>query len=126
MPPVGLRYLCITASTCRRCGGMECNTSREMRHGMGLFKSNQSKVFVLSLCALWLCRAASAKTPPPFRYVQARAFHILQETHSEQSGYFSLSESLDGTIHVGTAKYNENAFLVEFDPRTGKQRIVLD
>ena len=93
---------------------------------MGLFKSNQSKVFVLSLCALWLCRAASAKTPPPFRYVQAQAFHILQETHSEQSGYFSLSESLDGTIHVGTAKYNENAFLVEFDPRTGKQRIVLD
>jgi hypothetical protein len=29
-------------------------------------------------------------------------------------------------IHVGTAKYNHNAYLVEFDPRTAKQRIVLD
>src|SRR4029079_17927804 len=44
----------------------------------------------------------------------------------EESGYFSLSESLDGAIHVGTAKYGTNAFLVEFDPHTGKQRIVLD
>ena len=41
-------------------------------------------------------------------------------------GYFSLSESLDGAIHVGTAKYNHNAYLVEFDPRTETQRIVLD
>jgi hypothetical protein len=60
------------------------------------------------------------------RYVPATATYILPETTSEESGYFSLSESLDGKIHVGTAKYNVNAFLVEFDPATGKQRIVLD
>jgi hypothetical protein len=59
-------------------------------------------------------------------YVPTTAFHILPETTSEESGYFSLSESLDGTIHVGTAKYNANAYLVEFDPRTNRQRIVLD
>ena len=69
--------------------------------------------------------AASAFAEPP-AYVPATAFHILPETTSDESGYFSLSESLDGAIHVGTAKYNFNAFLVEFDPRTGKQRIVLD
>ena len=56
----------------------------------------------------------------------ATAHYILPETTSEESGYFSLSESLDGAIHVGTAKYGHNAFLVEFDPRTGKQRVVLD
>ncbi|MDB6173876.1 MAG: hypothetical protein JWL59_3187 [Chthoniobacteraceae bacterium] len=59
-------------------------------------------------------------------YVPATAFYIMPETTSEESGYFSLSESLDGAIHIGTAKYNHNAFLVEFDPKTGKQQIVLD
>jgi hypothetical protein len=59
-------------------------------------------------------------------YVPAKAHYILPETTSEESGYFSLSESLDGMIHVGTAKYNHNAYLVEFDPKTAKQRVVLD
>lgn len=68
---------------------------------------------------------ALASAEPP-AYVAATAHYILPETTSEQSGYFSLSESLDGAIHIGTAKYNANAFLVEFDPRTGKQRIVVD
>ncbi len=77
------------------------------------------------LAALSLLAAASVFAEPP-AYVPAMAFHILPETTSDESGYFSLSESLDGAIHVGTAKYNHNAFLVEFDPRTGQQRIVLD
>jgi hypothetical protein len=64
-----------------------------------------------------------ADAPP---YVPATAFRILPETTSEESGYFSLSESLDGAIHVGTAKYNANAYLVEFDPKSSRQRVVLD
>ena len=32
----------------------------------------------------------------------------------------------NGKIYVGTAAYGFNAYLVEFDPKTGKQRIVLD
>ena len=79
---------------------------------------------VLPLLAWFMAATAFAAEPPT--YVPATAFHILPETTSDESGYFSLSESLDGAIHVGTAKYNVNAFLVEFDPRTGKQRIVLD
>ena len=73
---------------------------------------------------LFTGRLLCAAEPPP--YVAVKAFHILPETTSEESGYFSLSESLDGAIHVGTSKYNENAFLVEFDPKTESQRIVLD
>ena len=70
-------------------------------------------------------------TPSPVQagkpgYVWAKAWHILPETHSDESGYFSLCEGLDGTLYVGTAKYGENAFLVAFDPRTEKQRIVID
>ncbi len=79
------------------------------------------RIFLVALAAVALSTAAE----PP-RYVAATAHHILPETTSEESGYFSLSESLDGVIHVGTAKYGHNAFLVEFDPRTGRQRVVLD
>src|SRR5688500_8868112 len=84
------------------------------------------------------CRAAvSAPAPAPApapaepagqppKYLRAKAYHILPETHSDESGYFSLCEGLDGKVYVGTAKYNHNSYLVEFDPKTEKQRVVLD
>ncbi len=56
----------------------------------------------------------------------ARAWHILPETHNQESGYSSLCEGANGAIYVGTAKYGVNAYLVEFDPKTQKQRIVID
>ncbi|MAE60120.1 MAG: hypothetical protein CMJ49_02060 [Planctomycetaceae bacterium] len=62
----------------------------------------------------------------PFNYVRAKAFHIPPETTTEESGYFALCEGLNGKIYVGTAAYGRNAYLVEFDPRTEKMRIVLD
>ena len=79
---------------------------------------------IFSLAISALLSAARAAEPPP--YVPATAFYILPETTSEESGYFSLSESLDGRIHVGCANYGHNSYLVELDPRTGKQRVVLD
>jgi hypothetical protein len=62
----------------------------------------------------------------PFDYVWGTAYHILEETTNMESGYFSLNQGLNGKIYIGTAKYNENAFLVEFDPETEKQRIVIN
>jgi len=70
--------------------------------------------------------SAQEKPAPPFWYVWGKAYHVLPGTHSDESGYFSLCEGLDGKMYIGTAKYNENAFLVEFDPKTEKQRIVID
>ena len=70
--------------------------------------------------------AQSANAKPPFKYVWGTAHHVLPETHSEESGYFSLCEGNDGRIYIGTSKYNHNAYLVEFDPVTEKQRIVVD
>lgn len=73
--------------------------------------------------------AEDAKPKPdklPYPYVYGKAYHVLPETHNNQSGYFSLCEGLDGQLYVGTAKYGENAYLVEFDPTREKQRIVLD
>jgi hypothetical protein len=78
--------------------------------------------FLTTALALLACGRLTAEQA----YVSAKAHYILPETTSEESGYFSLSEGLDGMIHVGTAKYNHNAYLVEFDPKTAKQRVVLD
>src|SRR6266540_2852858 len=74
-----------------------------------------------------LLQGKSAPIPiAPFRCVQAKAFHILPETTTEESGYFSLCEGRNGKIYIGTAAYVRDSYLVEFDPKTEKQRIVLD
>jgi len=80
-------------------------------------------VLLLPACRL---NAAEEQQKAPFDYVRGKAYHILPETTSEESGYFSLCEGKNGKMYVGTAKYNVNAFLVEFDPETEKQRIVID
>ena len=79
---------------------------------------------ILPLLTLFLI----ASDPPraPFPYVRATAYHVLPGTHTDESGYFSLCEGQNGKIYVGTAAYGLNAYLVEFDPKTGKQRIVVD
>lgn len=73
---------------------------------------------------------AQSKDPaparPPFSLVWGNAFHILPDTHTDESGYFSLCEGKNGKIYVGTAAYGYNAYLVEFDPKTDAQRIVID
>src|SRR5262245_4514675 len=71
---------------------------------------------------------AQAKDPPkaPFDYVRATAYHVLPGTHTDESGYFSLCEGHNGKVYVGTAAYGRNAYLVEFDPKTGQQRIVIN
>ena len=48
---------------------------------------------------LSLLTAASVFTEPP-AYGPATAVHILPESRSDESEYFSLSESLDGAIPV--------------------------
>lgn len=70
--------------------------------------------------------APPTKPPATLKYLPAKAYHILPETQNQESGYQSLCEGLDGKMYVGTAKYGENAYLVEFDRKTEKQRIVVD
>lgn len=73
------------------------------------------------------CGAQPQKAPKaPFPYAMGTAYHILPGTHTDESGYFSLCEGKDGKIYVGTAAYGFNAYLIEFDPKTSKQRIVVD
>lgn len=77
-------------------------------------------------CLLAAEATASSTNSAPFSYVWATAYHVLPETTSEESGYFSLCEGRDGSVYVGTAKYGINAYLVEFDPARFSQRIAID
>jgi len=70
------------------------------------------------------CAADDPSQEP--RWIWTKAYAVPAETTSEQSGYFSICEGKNGRIYVGTAKYGENAFLVEFDPKTKRMRVVVD
>src|SRR5687768_1037654 len=80
----------------------------------------------LSLLTTLLFIQAKEPAKAPFPYVWATAYHVLPGTHTDESGYFSLCEGHNGKIYVGTAAYGFNAYLVELDPKTGKQRVVID
>jgi hypothetical protein len=53
-------------------------------------------------------------------WLWSTAYHIPPETTSDESGYFALVEGHNGRIYIGTAKYGDNAFLVEFDPAAAR------
>ncbi|OGV74524.1 MAG: hypothetical protein A2269_03905 [Lentisphaerae bacterium RIFOXYA12_FULL_60_10] len=83
-------------------------------------------MMVLGMGCLGTFGAEPAVTAAPPPYVWATAYHVLPETHNNESGYFSLNEGLDGKVYVGTAKYGVNSYLVEFDPVKTSQRVVVD
>lgn len=64
--------------------------------------------------------------PSSLKYAEAKAYYVPPETNIEESGYFSLCEGKNGKIYIGTAAYRRNSYLVEFDPKTEKMRVVLD
>ena len=59
-------------------------------------------------------------------WLWSTAYAVPKETTSEGSGYFSIVEGKNGRLYIGTAKYGSNAYLVEFDLKTKKMKIVVD
>jgi len=70
--------------------------------------------------------AVDPAAPAEIARIAATAYAVPKETTNEGSGYFSIVEGKDGKVYVGTAKYRENAYLVEFDPSSKKMRVVVD
>ena len=117
---------------CRRwCGGEHGQPNRTMitiarirRFSGG---SAMRSVFTLSfylLAALLLTPAQAGDEKP--RYILGKAYHIPSEYTNQESGYFSIIEGKNGRLYIGTAKYGVNAYLVEFDPKTGVMQMVVD
>jgi hypothetical protein len=60
------------------------------------------------------------------QWLPATAHLVPEATAPEGEGYFSLIEGKNGRLYVGTHANGVNAWLVEFDPRTGKMTPVVD
>lgn len=84
----------------------------------------------LALLGGWLAVVALAgpafAQPPdkPWLYTTARA--LPKHLTNQGSGYFAIVEGKNGCLYIGTAKYGENAYLVEYDPITQQMRVVVD
>jgi hypothetical protein len=59
-------------------------------------------------------------------FLWSRAYRIPSQYTSEESGYFSIVEGLDGAIYVGSAKYGDNGYLIRFDPKPKVFEMVVD
>jgi hypothetical protein len=84
-------------------------------------KSSVGGIFAFTL----LVAVASAQLPElPWQYATAHA--LPKHLTNQGSGYFAIVEGKNERLYVGTAKYNENAYLVEYDPLTQQTRVVVD
>jgi len=79
---------------------------------------------VLALAARMAVPAAWAQQQRS--WLQGVAYAIPKETTNQGSGYFSIVTGKNGRLYIGTAKYGENSFLVEFDPERSAMEVVVD
>ncbi len=87
------------------------------------------------IVALWVCAliispstlvAQETEESATPEYAFGHAVEVLESTNNQGSAYFSLAVGNNGMVYVGPAKYGVNAYLVEIDPETDEQRIVID
>ncbi len=76
------------------------------------------------LSAALLATAVAQAPERPWLYTKARA--LPKYLTNQGSGYFSIVEGKNGRLYIGTAKYGEDAYLVEYDPVTQQMRTVVD
>ena len=62
----------------------------------------------------------------PTKWLQVTAYAIPKETTNQGSGYFSIVTGKNNKLYIGTAKYGVSSYLVEFDPKTEKMKVVVD
>ena len=77
---------------------------------------------LLTLSALAPSMAGEQKT----HWILGKAAHVPSEYTNQESGYFSIIEGKNGNVYIGCAKYGVNAYLVEFNPRNGVMKMVVD
>src|SRR5438105_6486476 len=60
------------------------------------------------------------------KWIPATAYAVPKETAPEGEGYFSIIEGHNGRLYIGTHANGINAWLVEFDPKAGQMKAVVD
>ncbi len=90
-----------------------------------LFRRHRWWLLTILLAAVcgWPVEAEKQETP---QWLPGKAYHIPSEFTNQESGYFSIIEGKNGKLYIGTAKYNVNAYLVEFNPLNNMMQMVVD
>lgn len=94
------------------------------RNAASFLRMLKSGVTGLLSFAVLIANAAAQAPELPWLYTTARA--LPKYLTNQGSGYFSIVEGKNGRLYIGTAKYGENAYLVEYDPVTQQMRTVVD
>jgi hypothetical protein len=72
-------------------------------------------------------KASEPPNPKPgTRWLKATAFAVPRETAPEGEGYFSIVEGHNERLYIGTHANGVNSWLVEFNPRIGEMKVVVD
>jgi len=79
------------------------------------------------LAAFCLTPAARAEQDlAQAKWVKSTAYAVPKETATEGEGYFSIIEGLNSRLYIGTHANAVNSWLVEFDPKAEKMKVVVD
>ena len=93
-------------------------------HSLRMRMPSACSVMAIIFSAVLIVSAGAQAPELPWLYTQARA--LPKHLTNQGSGYFSIVEGKNGRLYIGTAKYGENAHLVEYDPATQEMRVVVD
>jgi hypothetical protein len=81
----------------------------------------------IGLAGLCLTPAARAETDlAKTKWLKSTAYCVPKETAPEGEGYFSIIEGHNGRLYIGTHANAVNSWLVEFDPKAEKMKVVVD
>jgi sugar lactone lactonase YvrE len=83
----------------------------------------------MTLRIVGLTSVLAALAPGPAAagdWLLGTAYKLPSEYTNQESGYFSIVEGHNGRLYIGAAKYGVDAYLLEFDPKAGTTRMVLD
>jgi sugar lactone lactonase YvrE len=59
-------------------------------------------------------------------WLLGQALKLPSELTNQESGYFSIVAGLNDRLYIGAAKYGVNAYLIEYDPKSGGLKPVVD
>src|SRR3954463_5114833 len=89
-------------------------------------RSSQLRQAAAALVFLALSAPVSARAAEKTPWLLGRAYKLPSQYTNQESGYFSIVAGHDGRLYIGAAKYGVNAYLLEFDPKSEKIRMVMD
>lgn len=84
------------------------------------------RAIIASVIASFFAAAISSAEEAGERWLTAKAHVVPKETAPEGEGYFSIVEGHNGRLYIGWHANAVNSWLVEFDPRREKMKVVVD